>query len=126
MRRFLILLLVCLLPLQSLHVAVEGCALDVGGHAAVHWLAHADGDGHAHHHLDDGQAQQDDSAASQQHMSDHGFCHVTGALLAAPAMLPIAFAKGAAPVSRRQIARPDPDLEDPTRPPQAHLARRSI
>lgn len=118
-------MLVCLLPLQSLHAAVGDWALDDDdGHHELHWLEHEEG--LPHHHLDDGQVQHDDSAASLQHMNDHGLCHVTAAMLAAPAMLPVAFGKSAAPVSTRQIAPPDPDLEDPIRPPQAHLTRLSV
>ena len=124
MRRFLILLLVCLLPLQSLHAAVDAW-LDAGDDQhEMHWVEHEHGV--AHHHLDNGQVQHDDSDESQQHMDDHALCHVATAVLTSA---PITFAHQSVddgPMPLPELRPSDPDLETPIRPPQTRLSCLSI
>lgn len=118
MRRLLILILVCLLPLQSLHAAV-GAWLDEGhDQHEMHWVDHEHGV--SHHHLGDGQVQQDASDESQQHMGDHALCHVATAVLTSA---PITFApqgRDDGPMTLPELRPSDPDLEAPIRPPQIH------
>lgn len=124
MRRLLILLLVCLMPLQSLHAAV-GAWLDAGDDQhEMHWVEHEQSV--SHHHLDNGQVQNDQSDASQQHMADQALCHVATAVLTSA---PIAFASQGvddAPIPLLELRPSDPDLETPIRPPQTRLSCLSI
>lgn len=119
MRRLLILLLVCLLPLQSLHAAVDAW-LDAGNDQhEMYWVEHEQSV--SHHHLDNGQVQHDDSDESQQHMSDHALCHVATAVLTST---PITFAPQGmndGPMTLPEPRPSDPDLEAPIRPPQTRL-----
>lgn len=120
MRRLLTFVLILLMPLQALHAAV-GDWLEFDSDEGVHWVDHDVGI--SHHHLDDGQVQHDNSDASLQHMNDHGLCHVSTAMLTSTPVIHIGLVVGSPPAQPDAVRRADPDLKDPTRPPQT-LSRR--
>lgn len=112
MRRLILLLLIALLPLQSLH-------------AAVGLLQHAQGDTHhwvdhekavAHHHHDDGSVHHDDSDDSKRHVIQVDACH--SAAVPAKAIRSMAhpvWAQAPPPFHPPFIS--DPFLEGRKRPP---------
>lgn len=113
MRRLLCIFLLVCLPLQSF-------AMQLGGlHALVeselmHEIDHEQGIGH--HHDDDGSVHYDDSDESAEHVQHDcaGPCQCLlpdTSKLAAPQGMP-----GESPLPFTSFI-PDPDLEDPTRPP---------
>lgn len=120
MRRFICILLLLCLPLQSF--AVQGGAPlfgSVGGNSVAHELAHAAEV--AHHHDDHGALHYDDSDESAQHIHDYS----SAAQAAYPATPFQAAAPGQPACAVDGIpARftPDPYLGSPLRPPAASPA----
>ena len=71
MRRLVLVLLIALLPLQSLHAAA-GLLQHAQGDTQ-HWVDHEQAV--AHHHHDDGSVHHDDSDDSKRHVSQVDTCH---------------------------------------------------
>lgn len=100
---------------QSLALARVGSTVNVlsdAPHTALHWAEAA------HHHLDDGSYQVDDSKESAQHLlSDH--IGASAALLATGSH-DFAAPLSAAPGSAHETCVPNPVPEGLLRPPRAH------
>jgi hypothetical protein len=101
------------MPLQSFAMQLGG------GHALVengllHELEHDHGI--EHHHDEDGSVHYDDSDESKEHVQHHcaSPCHFLLTGMTSPVVNP--GGQGEAPRSAQSFV-PDPDLEDPERPP---------
>lgn len=114
MRRLVLLLLIALLPLQSLHAAV-GLVQPVGGDTQ-HWVDHQWGV--SHHHHDDGSVHHDDSDESKRHVSPVDACHSPAAPARSVGAMSLPVWAQAPPVFRAPFIS-DPFLQGPKRPPQA-------
>lgn len=112
-RRFVLWLLIALLPLQGVRAADHWVEAQVD---AQHWVEHEHGV--SHHHDDDGTVHHDDSDASQEHMGDH----VGGQLNGLPqviATLALPLLPHGPPAANALTVRPDPFLDKPPRPPHS-------
>lgn len=114
MRKFFCLLLVLLLPLQSLAMQVTGVRLfDLG--RVAHEVEHSVGIEH-HHHEGAGTIHYDDSDESVQHGLEHSPVSQVVFLSSLPLTLVPGDQVREPPVDYTAYF-PDPVLENPTRPP---------
>lgn len=118
MKRFFLIFLALILPLQTIVAAERGFyALEGQSEKVVvqHLLEHAD---HVSHHHDDGEIHEDDSLASAQHMLD---CDQGGSLgFIVPGQSPLALFVPAS--TRPALAKdvfPSRTTSPPLRPPHA-------
>lgn len=112
-RLFCILLLICL-PLQSFSMQVGGMQV-FAGDSLEHALEHAQEIEH-HHHEEDGSVHYDDSQESMEHTQEHAAA--SAQCLLDTQCLPLEprrLLTKIAPAFQSTI--PNPDLEDPQRPP---------
>ena len=113
MLRLLCLLLLVLLPLQSL-ASQKGGVRAPGDAAVLHEIAHAEEV--LHHHDDDGTIHYDDSSESLQHVDDH--CSCSHLCLLIPAFATLSEDAGTQARYPDPVSFiPDPWLDDPQRPP---------
>ena len=114
MRRFVLILLMIMLPWQALAATVDTFVHESGDivmHIAEHEF------GIAHHHHDDGSSHHDNSDASREHVCDHAGC--SGVAVLADLSLDVSFFP--ASVAPPEFSSPllaGPDLAGLRRPPR--------
>ncbi|MGZ9043961.1 MAG: hypothetical protein ACXW24_05960 [Telluria sp.] len=117
MRRFICILLLLCLPLQSF--ALQGGSLLFGSDSSMaHEIAHEEQV--QHHHDDDGSLHYDDSDESAKHLADHS-ASPEPAGLSVPELS--AGPEQLVSVTKPEFSRfiPDPYLDSPLRPPARTL-----
>jgi ABC-type nickel/cobalt efflux system permease component RcnA len=113
-RRFLLILLMIMLPWQAL-----ASTMDTLTHESENIIMHvAEHDlGIAHHHHDDGSSHHDNSETSRDHLSDH-VCCPGAAILFSRSIDVLVFPAALAPPERVLPFLAGPDLEGRRRPPR--------
>lgn len=121
-RRFLLVLLCCLVPLQSIQAAERALAHASGAvNGMVHWHEHELNVPHhhdAHGEADHTSVHYDHSQDSVEHVSDHCVCSA-GWLLPPTLSLVVSAPAGHPLPSWADRALPSPVLDKPPRPPHS-------